>query len=596
VNEFVNITDPPNPLDDYYIVERGRTWDKYYNANTGTNTLVVSQGPINYQNETDEWIPINCSLNMLEDNHVAYDYGYSFGNEQGLYNVYFKTNIQDVWPVVFAYNKSINPENFVVRSKLVGVGYLDPTNNWDYEILQNIQNSQGQITGNSINYENVFTGTNVVWSYGNTGLKEEIIMSNTTKSLLQDHPPSDYGLSNQGSYLVFITRLDYSGLNMYNSTGVLTGNFTISDGQIDFKDALGYFKCALPLGEAYEFYNNSVCNSLVCRVLQYNNNYYLLSGLKLVDLNNMCFPVVIDPTLTIESQNTDGYIYNSSSDYNTVWNATTGTVSSSATYITVGQKKTGGFPSNYYIYRGFLIFNTTELPDNAYVYNATVSLYKKDDASGKDFFLTLQNGQPDCPHNPLEAGDYYKINYSGCGGGFNTSSFVDGRNNISLTNYSWLTREGFTKFCLRSSCDIDGTAPSKDEFINFYSSDSLGVNFYPKLIISYGNQSKIKNLGIRPIKGYLLLQVHFYNETYIAPGWVVANDTINETSPRTISAMDQFGLDTVFNDLVNTSSLLSLYGRGLYRVYAAFRDPDGNILVTSDDKEMVCWYEFGIDL
>jgi len=42
------------------------------------------------------------------------------------------------------------------------------------------------------------------------------------------------------------------------------------------------------------------------------------------------------------------------------------------------------------------------------VYNATVSLYKKDDASGKDFFLTLQNGQPDYPHNPLETSDYNK--------------------------------------------------------------------------------------------------------------------------------------------------------------------------------------------
>ena len=596
VNEFVNVTDPPNPLNDYYIVDRGLTWDKYYNASTGTNTLVVSQGPINYQDETSEWIPINCSLNTLEDDHTAYGYGYRFGNEQGLFNVFFKPNSQDNWPVIFAYNKSSNPENFVVRSNLVGVGYLDPTNNWNYEILQNTQSNQGQITGNSITYADVFTGTDVVWSYGNTGLKEEIIMSNTTKTLLQSHPPSDYGLSNQNSYLVFITRLDYSGLNMYNSTGTLNGNFTIFDGQIDFKDAFCEFKCALPLGEAYELFNNSVCNSLVYRVLQYNNNYYLLSGLKLVDLNDMGFPVVIDPTLTIESLNSDGYIYNSSSDYNTVWNATTGTISSSATYITVGQKKISGFPSNYYIYRGFLIFNTTELPDNAYVYNATVSLYKKDDASTTDFFLTLQNGQPDYPHNPLETSDYNKNNYSGNGGGFNTTSFVNGRNNITLTNYSWLTREGFTKFCLRSSRDIDGAAPSKDEYVNVYSSDALGVDYYPKLIISYGNQSKIKNIGLRPFKGFLLMQVHFYNETHMPPGWVVANDTINETTPRTISAMDQFGLDTVFNDLVNTSSLLGSCGRGLYRVYAALRDPDGNILVTSDDEELVCWYEFGIDL
>jgi len=84
-----------------------------------------------------------------------------------------KRNSQDNWPVIFAYNKSSNPENFVVRSKLVGVGYLDPTNNWNYEILQNTQSNQGQITGNSITYADVFTGTDVVWSYGNTGLKKK---------------------------------------------------------------------------------------------------------------------------------------------------------------------------------------------------------------------------------------------------------------------------------------------------------------------------------------------------------------------------------------------------------------------------------------
>jgi len=66
-------------------------------------------------------------------------------------------------------------------------------------------------------------------------------MSNTTKTLLQGHPPSDYGLSNQNSYLVFITRLDYSGLNMYNSSGMLDGNFTITTKAVDFKDAFDNF-------------------------------------------------------------------------------------------------------------------------------------------------------------------------------------------------------------------------------------------------------------------------------------------------------------------------------------------------------------------
>ena len=594
VNEFVNITDPPNPLDDYYIVERGLTWDKYYNVSTGTNTLVLSQGPVNYQDETGVWTPINRTLGLLNSSHPAYSFGYRVGNEHGLYNVYFKPNTQDVWPVVFAYNKSTNPENNMVRSKLVGVGYLDPASDWAYEILQNIQSSQGQIIDNSLTFEKVFSGTDVVYSYGNSGLKEEIILSNTTKTLLQGHPPSDYGLSNQGSYLVFITRLDYSGLNMYNTSGMLTGNFTVTDGGIDFKDVLGQFKCALPLGEAYELYNESVSQSLVYRILQYNDNFYLLSGLKLVDLNNMSFPVVIDPTLTIFSLSSDGYVYASSTDYNSAWIASTGTISSNASYISIGQRKALGLPPSNSIYRGFLMFDTSEIPLNANITNATLSLYKKDDYSATDFILTLQDGQPTYPHNPLFPGDYNKSHYSGCGGELNTSNFVNGWNNISLSELGWIQNGDITKFCLRSSRDINGTAPSGNEYVNVNSADAPLSDplTWPKLIITYLNQSKIKNIGSTRISGYLLIQVHYYSVI----GWIVADDTAHETSPRIINTGEQFGLDTVFNDLVNTSSLLNLYGRGLYRVYAAFRDPDGNILVTSDDEELVCWYEFGIDL
>ena len=106
-----------------------------------------------------------------------------------------------------------------------------------------------------------------------------------------------------------------------------------------------------------------------------------------------------------------------------------------------------------------------------------------------------------------------------------------------------------------------------------------------------GYESKIKNTGSTDIKGYLLIQVQYYNET--SQSWVVADDTVNETTPRTINSSEQFGLDTVFNGLVNTQNL-SEFGNGTYRIYAAFRDPDGNILKCDDETELVATYEFEI--
>ena len=590
-NEYINITDPPNQPENYTLVGRGLTWDKYYNSTSGCNVLEVSAGPINYQQNNGTWTPIIDSLYQLASNHPAYSYGYRIGNEHGLFGVYFKPNVQNNWPVAFAYNKSNDPTINVIRSKLVGVGYVDPKNNWSYQYLQNVQNSQGQFTGNTATYPGVFTGTDATWSYGNTGLKEAITMSNTTKTLLQNHPPSSYGLNDTTSYLVFITKLDYQNLNIYNASGMLTGNITISDIGVDFKDALGVFKCGLPLGDAYELGNESVRQKLIYRIVHLNGNTYLLSGLKITDLSAMTFPVVIDPTLTVYSTASDGYIYKSDTDYTRAQTATTGTVDYIGQFITIGQKKMAGLPATYYVYRGFVFFDTSTLPSNAFLDSATLSFYKKDDYSTTDFSITVQNGQPVYPHNPLQSSDYNRNYYAGNGGTYNTSGLHNGYNNISLTQLGWITKGGTTKLCLRSSRDINGNTPTGNEYVNVYANEK-GSGYQPKLVIHYRNQSKIKNTGSTlGIKGYLLIQIQYYNTGQ--GKWIVEKDTINETSPRTINGGSQLALDTIFNGHVRTNDLT--HNSSNYRVYAAFRDPDNNILKTNDGKELVAWWQFTVD-
>ncbi len=586
--QYINITDPPNPPENFTLIGQGLSWNIYYNASSGNNILETYQGPVNYQDENGTWTTINTNLCQLASNHPAYVYGYRKGNDRGLFGVYFKANAQHELPVAFTYNRSDDPTTYAIRSKLTGVGYVDPASNWTYQYLQNVQSSQGQTTGNAITYEDVFTGTDVTWSYGNTGLKEEITLSNTTKTMLQSHPPSLYGLHNASSYLVFITKLEHQNLDLYNESGILNGNVTISDKGIEFKDALSQFRCALPIGEAYEQQNTSVWQKLTYRIIHLNGNTYLLSGLKISDLIVMRFPVVIDPTLTVESLSNDGYITSSSTSYSTARNASTGTIDSSANYLSIGQKKTSGMPGTYSIYRGFVIFNTSALPTNAYLDNAILSLYKKDDYSTTDFLLTIQNGQPTYPHNPLQAGDYDRTHYSGNGGSLNTVNFTTGRNNITLTTLSWINTTGLTNLCLSSSRDINGNTPSGNEYVNVWSHEAPGVNDWPKLVITYRNQSKIKNIGSTTIKGYLLIQIQYYN---ISQGkWLVDNDTINETSTRTINTGKQLALDTIFNGKINASDLQ--HGTGTYRVYAAFRDPECNILKTNSGTELKAWWQF----
>jgi len=88
----------------------------------------------------------------------------------------------------------------------------------------------------------------------------------------------------------------------------------------------------------------------------------------------------------------------------------------------------------------------------------------------------------------------------------------------------------------------------------------------------------------------LLMQVQFYNITQST--WIVADDTINETTPRTILVGQQLALDHIFNGLVTTSDLLNEFGSGTYRVYAAFRDPNGDVLICSDETDLEAVWEF----
>ena len=75
-------------------------------------------------------------------------------------------------------------------------------------------------------------------------------------------------------------------------------------------------------------------------------------------------------------------------------------------------------------------------------------------------------------------------------------------------------------------------------------------------------------------------------------GWKLADNTIDETTPRTINSGEQLALDTIFNGLVNSSKLNRT---GRYRIYAALRDPYGNILICDDTTEIKAYYEFEID-
>jgi hypothetical protein len=101
-----------------------------------------------------------------------------------------------------------------------------------------------------------------------------------------------------------------------------------------------------------------------------------------------------------------------------------------------------------------------------------------------------------------------------------------------------------------------------------------------------GLQSKLENTGSTDIKGNLLIQVEYNNGT-----WELVNKTVDEN--HTINASSHLNLDQLFNGKENTSSYNNT---GTYRIYAAFRDPEGNVLVCNDSTKLEATWEFEVTL
>jgi len=122
---------------------------------------------------------------------------------------------------------------------------------------------------------------------------------------------------------------------------------------------------------------------------------------------------------------------------------------------------------------------------------------------------------------------------------------------------------------------------------------SDGTNYKESDVFSFftGYQSKIENTGSTNFTGYLLMQIEYYNTS--SSTWVLEQEVLNETTLRTINGSDVLALDTIFNPYnVSTSSFTN--GDGTYRIYVAFRNPDGNILVTDNETELMATYEFTV--
>jgi len=458
------------------LVERGQDWNKY-SLGGGSYQFEGFASPINYYNGND-WNPIDLTIETLDVDHLAYQYGYRYGNSENSFSTYFKPDASSNFPLAFSWSRESDPTNInVLRAELSGVGYLDPTSGWDYVVLQETLNSNVQVGTYNLTYPSVFTGTDLIWSLQGGQLKEDIIATNDTRTVLENNPPSDYGFSNQDSYLVFITKLDMHNIEIFEGETLKTGNFTITEGKLDFKNVSGDILFSLPIGYVYEQHGSTV-KDLVYRVIQHQGEYYLLSGLKVIELNDMTFPVIFDPSFDVVPS------------YHKSYYASGGSHNGNAT----NTESNGRFFGSEYNYRTAYWLNTSAIPNSVVVESACFRFVFSDNGFANDE-LEFYTSDPDVGY-PLMTDwwtpdqtnltnwnrDYYDINDPA--GSRNTNGLsLNVPYNWTLTNFSHINLTGYTNYLIGYHDDVIGDT-TVDEVWSYY--PSYPDDWYkPRLYVNF---------------------------------------------------------------------------------------------------------------
>lgn len=529
------------------IIDMGYEYTRYQTG-AFTYSLETGAGLINYVDQ-DGWHKIDTNFRSLTPADTAYNYGYTYGNTHGIFDAYFKPYSTQNYPVAFAYNKTQDPSINILRSKLIAVGYLDPSQDWKYEILQNIINRTATMTDNTISYSNVLTGTNMNWTYQNDKLKEDIRLTNTTKLTLQANPPSAFGLSNTNSYLVFITKLQYLDLTPYNGSDPQSGNFTAR--QATFRDILGAVKFALPMGIVYEQYNHNNKQQIIYRIIQYQGNYYLLSGIKASTLNTMTFPVIFDPNYqTNYGTNTNSrWLDKVGTNFNDAWTAT------SATTIETDAVDgwSAGVVSPNEVRRPMLIFDTSPIPDSAVVTSSAIKIQRSRASGGGNNLIACVDLNYTRPSVPIVLGDFDRTFYQKRVGEVAfPAALLDPRYiTLNATGNGYISKTSYSKFCMRTTNDYQGINANDYNYFDLpgTSTTTLYVNYttITGKAETSTNATTLITMTTATLNGYLLSTFGLATTTGFRYGKTspptTNNVTIGVTVNRTVFSQAVIGLD-----------------------------------------------------
>ena len=204
----------------------------------------------------------------------------------------------------------------------------------------------------------------------------------------------------------------------------------------------------------------------------------------------------------------DGYV---GKDDSSIWSTTrTGTADvtnvTSALFEHRNLIGNGNGPSAFTLFRVFLLFDTSPIPDGDPINSATLSVYgdAKPGTVGGNETLYAVSSTP-ASTSTLTTADYNSIgstSFGDSGTTFNLGVYNDiALNSSGLAN---ITNTGISQFALRGYYDFNNIAPVEavsENSLNYWAADQTGTSQDPMLVVNHGAstlgaQSKMLMMGV----------------------------------------------------------------------------------------------------
>ncbi len=334
------------------LIERGPNFNRYYNPTTGTYAIEVS-GLINYEDSEGTWHPIDTTIESASMTISGNEYIY--GMTHADYNVYYRERSSQI---------SGRPIAFIRDGYAITLAPSDPLKFDDGTLVSGLKNVAGAVSGSGITYPTQYDeGIDLRYVCVNYGVIEQLIIDNVER----------LGSPNEGSYLVKKETVRvYSLDNEDSSMGILYGKdresfkafnewenkeITTSE-EIWFTDENGNVVFFFPKAYARDNAGDAILLSVSMHMTLFGNLRVEVS-IPWSWLESAVYPVVIDPSVSLDDPTEDGYI-----DYD----GYVRTNDSNYLYFSL---------SVPHIYRSYVEWDVSSIPDAATITNTIFKYHGK---------------------------------------------------------------------------------------------------------------------------------------------------------------------------------------------------------------------------